>query len=93
MTKKKCSERGIDWIVFQVAVWEHIEQYTVPQYGDKGGDLATEYTVEQCMQQIKKYASRFGKNQRDGQQNLDFLKIAHYAQMAWSIENDKKTNS
>lgn len=77
------SQRGEDWMGFAQAVYDHIEHYTVPQYGDKGADLASEYTLEQCMAQVRKYATRAGKNQREGQDALDLLKIAHYAQLAW----------
>lgn len=35
------SERGKDWLAFSAKVLAHIEEYTVPQYGDKGEDLAT----------------------------------------------------
>lgn len=80
------SLRGDDWQAFSAAVLHHIEHYTVPQYGDKGSDLASEYTVEQCMQQVKKYAARAATNQREGQDVLDLLKIAHYVQMAYTIK-------
>lgn len=76
------SERGKDWIIFNNKVLDHIETYTVAQYGDKGADLASDFSAQQFNDQIKKYAARFGKNSRPGQQALDFLKIAHYAQMA-----------
>ncbi|WP_426994472.1 hypothetical protein [Methylomonas sp. CM2] len=76
------SIRGDEWLAFAQVVHGHIESYTVPQYGDKGKDLATAYTPEHCIAQIKKYAARAGSNQRDGQEALDLLKIAHYAQMA-----------
>lgn len=81
------SERAKDWDVFSTRVYNHIENYTVPQYGDKGEDLAGEYTQEQCLQQVKKYLARHGKNQRGGQDQQDLLKAAHYIQMAWSIGN------
>lgn len=86
------SLRGDDWLEFSAAVLQHIEHYTVPQYGDKGNDLASEYTVVQCVQQIKKYAARAGSNQRGGQDLLDLLKIAHYAQMAYSITSSTHHN-
>ena len=41
------SIRGKDWDLFSINVRSHIESYTVPQYGDKGDDLASEYTTEQ----------------------------------------------
>jgi hypothetical protein len=71
-----------NWVTFSKEVETHIETYTVPQYGDFPNDLASSYTKESCVAQIAKYASRFGKNARPGQDKLDLLKIAHYAQMA-----------
>ncbi len=76
------SERGKEWLAFSAMVLSHIENYTVPQYGDKGEDLATEYTPEYCVSQVEKYAKRYGKNQRYGQEISDIIKMAHYAQMA-----------
>lgn len=82
------SKRGREWVDFSTAVHYHVESYTVKQYGDKGKDLATDYTPEQCLAQIKKYVARHGKQGREGQDQLDLMKIAHYAQMAWSMGND-----
>jgi hypothetical protein len=73
--------RGQEWVEFAKEVLKHIEEYTVPQYGDKGDDLCSGYTPTQCMAQVEKYAKRFGKNSREGQELLDVLKTAHYAQM------------
>lgn len=76
------SARGQEWQDFSEQVGKHVEEYTVPQYGDRGNDLCTDYTPEHCIKQIEKYVKRFGKNARPGQQERDMLKIAHYAQMA-----------
>lgn len=81
------SRRGKDWEIFSKEVLRHIEAYTVPQYGDKGEDLASEYSIEQCLQQVRKYCARHGKNTRPGQDKLDLMKASHYLQMAWSIES------
>ena len=78
------SLRGNDWTLFQTKVYEHIETYTVPQYGDKGDDEADSFTAEDCVKQIKRYTARHGRNSRDGQDKLDLLKIAHYAQLAYT---------
>lgn len=78
------SKRGREWVGFSTLVLAHIETYTVPQYGDAGEDLCTNYTPEYCVSQIEKYVKRFGKNVRGEQQLLDLSKIAHYAQMAFS---------
>ena len=75
------SERGKDWGNFAYKVFAHIEDYTVPQYGDKGTDQCTDFTRQDFETQIKKYANRMGKNSRPGQDRLDLLKICHYAQM------------
>lgn len=80
--KKTMSIRGRDWSEFSNDVLNHIENYTVPQYGDKGEDQATDYTVPELLKQAKKYIERHGKNQRPGQEQLDMLKAAHYIQMA-----------
>jgi hypothetical protein len=82
MSSYNRSQRSSDWSVFSHKVNEHIENYTVPQYGDKGEDLASQKQAAYFLEQIEKYIRRFGKNKRDGQDRLDFLKIAHYAQLA-----------
>ena len=79
------SRRGIDWESFSFRVLDHIENYTVPQYGDKGSDQCTEFTRQDFETQIKKYANRMGKNSRPGQDKLDLLKICHYAQMLYDL--------
>jgi len=75
------SKRGEDWQKFSAEVFTHIEEYTVPQYGDKGEDQCTEFTEQDFITQLKKYINRFGRNSRTGQDKLDLMKIAHYAQM------------
>lgn len=88
------SLRGDEWSEFAMEVIDHIDNYTVPQYGDKNEDTANDYTAQQCIDHIKRYANRHGKNSRPGQEKLDLLKIAHYAQLAHSKlqeeENAKK---
>lgn len=59
------------------------------QYADEGQDIATEYTPEQALQPIKKYIARYGQNVRKQEQERDFLKIAHYAQIAWLQDKRK----
>lgn len=70
------------WVRFAYAVHQHIEDYTVPQYGDHGEDLATNYTKKDCMNAVAKYKARRGRNAREGQAELDEMKIVHYLQMA-----------
>lgn len=79
------SKRAMQWIHFSHRVLEHIEGYTVPQYGDEGEDLASDYTVQSCLDQVRKYLQRAGRNRRPGQDRLDLIKMAHYIQMAWIL--------
>lgn len=76
------SLRGQEWQRFADEVADHIEHYTVPQYGDAPDDQIEKWSAEQCVNQISKYASRFGSNAREGQDKLDLMKIAHYACLA-----------
>ena len=84
------SLRGNDWQVFSSVVACHIDNYTVPQYGDKGSDEADDFTAEDCVKQIKRYTARHGKNSRPDQDELDLLKIAHYAQLAYTKLQEQK---
>jgi hypothetical protein len=78
------SKRGEDFYDFALStVIPHIEQYTIPQYGDAPDDPVEEWTAQDCVRAIAKYAARFGKNSRDGQDGLDLIKIAHFAQLAF----------
>jgi hypothetical protein len=79
------SLRSKDWHDFSDLVHNHIEEYTIPQYGDKGDDLADDYTPEECIKYIQKYVKRHGSNVREGQTTLDLIKIAHYAQLAYTL--------
>jgi len=74
--------RTAEWLEFAYKVADHIENYTIPQYSDKPNDQAEGWSVEHCIEQVKKYANRFGKNQRPGQEMLDFMKGCHYLQLA-----------
>jgi NTP pyrophosphatase (non-canonical NTP hydrolase) len=76
------SIRGMNAYKFFREVIDHIDNYVVPQYGDSPDDPAEEWSSEECMKQLDKYIKRFKKNSREGQQELDFLKMAHYIQLA-----------
>jgi len=79
------STRGQEWLSFAMRVADHIENYTVKQYGDKPDDQIENWTPEQCVMQIGKYVARFGSNQRgEEEKTLDMKKIAHYAQLVHS---------
>jgi len=78
----KLSLRSQDWQVYAAEVLEHIEVYTLTQYGDKLKDDASDYTPEYCVAQVRKYTARFGRNARPDEAYLDLLKMGHYAQLA-----------
>ena len=78
------SKRGIEWMEFSTKVFSHIENYTVPQYGDKPNDQVEGWAPEQCVKQMGKYIARFESNQRGQDERLrDMLKVAHYSCLAW----------
>jgi hypothetical protein len=85
--KTKMSLREQDWLEFSDRVAKHLREYTVPQYGDKPDDEISRYSVEVCVEAVAKYAKRYDKQSRQGQQELDFVKMAHYAQCAWEKYN------
>jgi hypothetical protein len=72
-----------EWKQFSELVEDHLRSYTIPQYGDKGEDSITSYSVETCMDNIKKYVKRYATNQRPGQESLDLFKLVHYACCAY----------
>lgn len=87
---KGFSKRGLECLVFVDELFRHIEDYTVPQYGDKGADQCTGFTEAGFITQIKKYANRMERNSRGGQDQLDLLKIAHYCAMLWTKREEEK---
>lgn len=75
--------RMAEWKEFEQMMHDHITNYANKQYGDAPDDRAAAYTAEQCLESIKKYCARYGRNARgDAEQERDFLKIAHYASLA-----------
>lgn len=80
------SLRGQDWLKFSAEVLSHIEEYTVPQYGDKGNDRASNYTTEIIADHIGRYKDRMGSNARGQiEAKRDLVKIAHYASLAHQL--------
>lgn len=70
--------------MYSAAMIQHIEFYTVGQYRDFPDDPAAGYSVADCVWQIQRYHRRHGKNARPGQDQVDLLKIGHYAAIAAS---------
>lgn len=90
MTTKEISLKVKDWLDFGDKVVTHIDNYVVPQYGDKGEDLATNYTISDCKLQMQRYLNRQGRNSRPDQDKLDLIKIAHYAQLAHTLLEEQE---
>lgn len=85
MTLASDTYRGSEWLQFAKAVQDHIDRYTVPQYGDGPTDQVEEFSVGDIATSIKRYANRMGTNARgDAEAERDLLKIAHYACIAWA---------
>ncbi|BCH33251.1 hypothetical protein MesoLjLc_51810 [Mesorhizobium sp. L-8-10] len=76
------SIQGDKWKAFSDQVLNHIEEYVIPQYGDEGADLVTDYSPEECLRQTEKYIKRFGRSSRQGEELRDLIKAAHFIQRA-----------
>lgn len=69
-----------EWWNFSDDVEEHIQEYTIPQYGDYPQDQLTTTTNECIVHDMKRYLNRFGKGQRGIKEAMrDMLKVAQYA--------------
>lgn len=85
----KPSIRYYMWNLFASIVGEHVQMYTVPQYGDYPDDNVANWSSDDCLKQIQKYANRFFSNSRgDAERKKDLLKVAHYASLAYLKECD-----
>ena len=74
------SNRANEWTEFAIITKAHIENYTVPQYGDSPNDQVEEWSITTCAENIKRYANRIGSSRRGKLETLrDMVKIAHYA--------------
>ena len=72
------TNRGREWARFAQEVLDHIETYTVNQYGDGPNDQVEEWDAKTCALSAAKYGKRHGTNQRAGQELQDCKKGAHY---------------
>ena len=78
--KLSMSNRGKEWIDFSRQVFAHIEDYTVPQYGDSPQDQASGFGVDDIRVNMARYVIRIGRNARGPEESRrDCLKLAHYA--------------
>ena len=87
------SNRAERFEAFCDIVMSHIDNYTVPQYGDAPDDQLSDFTVEDCLREIKKYLNRASTNARGDKESLrDLLKMAHYCSEAFFKKLETLTN-
>lgn len=83
---QQLSKRGEQWLAFSKLVLEHIENYTVPQYGDLPDDQAAGFNIQDIAQNIKRYQNRAQTNARGTvESRRDCLKTAHYACIMYDL--------
>lgn len=74
------SRRLQEWNDFSLIVRGHIENYTIPQYGDAPDDEVENWDAAQCVDAISKYCKRYQIMRRGRLETLrDMAKIAHFA--------------
>jgi hypothetical protein len=86
------SKRKDEWEAFSAEMEDHIENYTVKQYGDMPDDQASSFTMADFKRELLKYCNRMGSGVRGpDEQERDFKKLAHYACMGLArFREDKK---
>ena len=85
-TKEATMRKLAEWDWVSAEVRKHIERYGITQYGDYGDPNETlgPMSAKECVEQIRKYVSRFGRGTRGEVEEMrDLLKIAHYAGVAY----------
>lgn len=88
------SNRGKEWNSFSNLVAAHVEEYTVPQYGDAPNDPVTNFSEHDIAMCLKRYVNRMETGQR-GPEDLqrDLLKIAHYCGVLYHKREAAKEGS
>lgn len=76
------SNRAKAFNQFADKVINHIDGYTVPQYGDSPNDNVESWNSEDCYKQAEKYIKRRNTSRRPDEKKLDILKAVHYLQLA-----------
>ena len=86
--------RGKMWINFSGEVLDHIDAYTIPQYGDFPKDLAATWDEAQVIKEVEKYLHRIKSAMRPDCRYTDLLKMSHYLCMLYHIRKreDKEIN-
>jgi hypothetical protein len=86
----KISNRGRIWLDFATRIFDHIENYTVPQYGDYPDDMLTTMSDRAIIANMTRYVVRAGKGQRGPEEEQrDMLKLIHYASVRYAKLEDK----
>jgi hypothetical protein len=71
--------RSREWAEFAALALQHIEEYTVPQYGDAPDDQASGFSEHDIAANMRRYVNRLESNARGPEEaQRDLLKIAHY---------------
>lgn len=82
--------RSEEWRLFSAEVARHIEEYTIPRYGDAPDDYVSTRDAAWCVAQVGKYAARFAGPERfPGEHEQDLLKMAHCACLAWGKRHER----
>ena len=73
------SNRGKEWGEFSALVAAHVDEYTVPQYGDAPHDPVSNFSEHDIAMCLQRYVNRMETGQRGPEdRQRDLLKIAHY---------------
>lgn len=85
---KYTPQRLLQWQWFSDRVADHIEHYTVPQYGDWPSDQLTSFSREVIISNMQRYMNRINTNARGKEESLrDLLKLVHYAAVLYANES------
>ena len=89
MAENISGKRTQMFIRFAMLVADHIENYTIPQYGDAPDDEVENWSEAQCVAAIQKYCKRYLLINKRGRLEVlrDMVKIAHFAQLAFNKMN------
>ena len=68
-----------EWDDFEDLVYDHIQNYVIPQYGDYPDEMVEGWDINIIKEYLGKYVRRIGTGQRGREAERDALKIAHYA--------------
>ena len=89
---RPASKRLKEWQAFSDLVECHIEEYTVPQYGDAPKDQLSEFSEQDIITNMKRYLNRMTTNARGFEESQrDLLKLAHYAAVLY-MKRERETS-